>query len=97
MQYFKYDGEWRYTGGKAGRIQVTITDLQTGQTLMPVITNKNKAYGRFINYSKWVGGTQNGFHFTCIYKEGAWVQGMHKVKVYLDEAAFKEEFAEHLV
>lgn len=97
MQYFKYEGEWRYTGGKAGRIQVTITDLQTGQTYMPVITNKNKAYNKFINYSKWVGGTQNGFYFTCDYREGLWIQGMHKVQVYLDKDIFNEKFAEYLV
>jgi hypothetical protein len=97
MQYFRYDGEWRYTGGKAGRVQVTITDLQTGQTHMPVITNKNKAYNKFINHSKWVGQTQVGFHFTCVYRAGLWVQGLHKVQVYLDKDEFSGKFAEHLV
>jgi hypothetical protein len=97
MQYFKYEGEWRYTGGKAGRVQVTIFDLQTGQKHMPVITNKNKAYNKFINYSKWIGSTQTGFNFTCVFRQGSWVQGLHKVQIYLDEAAFKEEFAEHLI
>lgn len=97
MQYFKYEGEWRYTGGKAGRVQVAIIDLQTGQRHMPVITNKNKAYNKFINHSKWISSTQTGFHFTCDFRQGSWVQGLHKAQIYLDENEFKEKFAEHLI
>ena len=97
MRYFRYEGDWRYCGGSGSRIQVTITDLQTGETYMPVITNKNKSYGRFINHSKWVASTQDGFHFTCIFREGLWVQGMHKVQIYLDSNEFKDKFAEHIL
>lgn len=97
MRYFRYAGGWRYTGGSGSRIQVTITDLQSGITYMPVITNKNKAYGKFVNYSEWITGTQNGFHFTCTFKENAWPQVLQNVKVYLNENEFKEKFAEHLI
>ena len=97
MRYFRYDGEWRYTGGSGSRIQVTIIDLQSGEKYMPAITNKNKSYGRFINHSKWVGTTQDGFHFTCVFREGLWVQGLHKVQIYLNENEFKEKFAEHIL
>lgn len=64
---------------------------------MPAITNKNKSYGKFINHSKWVGTTQDGFHFTCIFREGLWAQGMHKVQIYLDSNEFKEKFAEYIL
>ncbi len=97
MRYFRYDGEFRWTGGSSRRIQVTVTDLETGKQHMPVLTPKNRAYSRFINYSRMITSTQTGFNFTCSSFKNDYIQSIANAKIYLDEAAFKEEFAEYLV
>jgi hypothetical protein len=95
MRYFRYDGEFRFTG-KSGRIQVTIFDLQTGEKFMPVVTNKNKAYSRFINYSKLVSSIpQTGFYFTCIFSNTG--LAIKSAKIILDRNDFISEYAEHIL
>ena len=95
MRYFRYDGEFRFTG-KSGRIQVTIFDLQTGEKFMPVITKRNKAYSRFINYSKLVTSIpQTGFYFTCIFSNTGLV--IKTAKIILDKNEFQNEYAEYLI
>ena len=95
MRYFRYDGDFRFTG-RFGRIQVTIFDLQTGEKFMPVITNRNKAYSRFINYSTLVTSIyQTGFYFTCIFSNTG--LAIKSAKIILDKNEFHNEYAEHLV
>ena len=97
MRYFEFTGELYWCGGNDRRIQPTIIDLQTGETYKPVMTKKNKAWTKFVNNSKFINASRLGFHFTCDYREGSWVQGMHKVQVYFDKNEFCNKFAEHLI
>jgi hypothetical protein len=95
VRYFRYDGDFRFTG-RSGRIQVTIFDLQTGEKFMPVITNRNKAYSRFINYSKLVTSiSQTGFMFECIFSDTG--LAIKSAKIFLDKDEFISEYAEQLV
>lgn len=95
MRYFRYDGEFRFTG-KSGRVQVTIFDLQTGEKFMPVITTRNKAYCKFINYSKLVTSIpQTGFMFTCVFSNTG--LQIKSAKIFLDKDEFISEYAEQLV
>ena len=95
MRYFRYDGEFRFTG-ISGRIQVTIFDLQTGEKFMPVITTRNKAYNKFINYSKLVPSIpQTGFWFTCIFSNTG--LQIKTAKIFLEKDVFVSEYAEQLV
>jgi hypothetical protein len=95
---FKYTGKMFICSWNSERIQVGIIELETGRTLNPVITNKNKAFAKFWNNSNYVKSRsktegEGGLYFEAEYLGSGYLRN---VKFYSFEQCL-ELFPERMV
>jgi hypothetical protein len=95
MQYFKYSGHIYICS--QSRIQVHITDMETGHQHNPVLTNKNKAFAKLWNNAS-IHNKDSSLYFTAdLFNGGSSFSKVLKNVNFYPEEEFKNNFAEFII
>lgn len=100
MKYFHFTGETYNGSNRSGRMQVYITDLETGREYKPILTSRNKSWNKFCKYSKkrYIDNQKDiGFYFTGNINFSSSVAGSLRQIVIYDKDEFLLKFAEFII